>query len=164
MHLPDIKFHGTDGRCASLVDNYGATQCDEEGEYERINQCFIGGVVKSRVTRFDEDRDASVSFPNNIPIWKFRFLHPAQNPPGNLAAMLDALDTTCGNMIAMEAPGAFIINEEADDPACWQRVNELLELGISSTTCAEYYADPPAQSAPNIHGIHLEFDECRGEF
>ena len=108
------------------------------------------GVVKTRVTRFDENRGSSVLFPNGVPIWEFKYFHPERpvDYSGPNAYNPQGLEGTCFNSMVNELPdgtptniyqGAFILNERADNPGCWDRVQNILTRGVTSETCARYY-------------------------
>ena len=87
------------------------------------------GMVKARVTRFDESRGSSILFPNGVPLWEFRYGHP-DRPAGDPEDMsnlynLVGLDTTCRTSMVADPPGlppgptnvysgAFIMNERLE--------------------------------------------------
>ena len=111
------------------------------------------GMVKVRVTRFDEERDpALLMFPNGTPIWDFRMLHPARR---NIVEDVSTLFVTCQSQMATDpvpdnwfSPtyeydfygGAFMLNElTVDNQQCWNKVHNLLAKGVTTETCAQYY-------------------------
>ena len=117
-------------------------RCYELEDYE--------GSVKFRTTRYDEERASGVfNFPNGVPIWNFRTLHP--KAPGGLSASAGGLGAACaGSFIKVFDDGsstqgiyddAFILNGLRDDggnAACWNLANNLLTGGVVTETCAKY--------------------------
>ncbi len=164
--LPTIKSY-TKGflgikRCFSEGDAFGRYNgCDSKGEYDEPDRCFLGGTVKSQVIRWDEDKDLQLKFANGINIWKFQFHHPKhpQPVPGVNDLTIDCLPMS-------GAEGAFMLSREPE-PAdtlkyknCWARANELLEHGIMSRSCAEYFFHPESPM-----GFNLKFVDCgSGDF
>ncbi len=170
------------------------------------------GIVKTRVTRFDERRDSSMlSFANGVPIWQFKYAHPERPvdytttniynpatelgvcgdsminefPPGNwlgnplcIAACgpepvcaagcaVDPDPPMCESLCPRDPPcvtlcgqpfyqGAFILNEEIDDPECWRSVHNILTRGVTSETCAQYYWQGGMR-----HGMNFKFVPCK---
>lgn len=155
-------------RCWALGDSfdtfaYGQTNqwCNEKKEYDDLSpggrpSCFSGGTTKARVIRYDEERDANLmTFANKIPIWRFVSYHPLRGSAGDLVGqMVDA----CGN----PAAGAFILNSPNENTACWEAVARLLERGVMSHSCAEYYFHPPGSGMTG--GFSLKFVKCDPDF
>lgn len=144
-------------RCFSLVDvfdKYGG--CDEKKDYGKAQRCFKGGVVKSQVIRWDENQK-ELTFPGGFNLWQFIFHHPLV-PTGVPSA--NDLDTICPSL--PEAPGAFMLNrapDDSEDQQCWDKVNKILEHGVQSRACAEYY-----YHSQTPKGFNLKFANCQGEF
>ncbi len=134
------------------------TNGDEDSFWGDIEfrDCFFldeaqnDGVVKARVTRFDEERDANnLKFPGGLSIWNFKSNHPSREAKfGSIAS--DIIAANCTDFM-VDGPnpvpadrdiykGAFILNEETfDNQECWRAMNEHLSRGITSETCAQYY-------------------------
>jgi len=148
-----------------------------------VKRCYqlvdTDGMVKMRVTRYDEDRDPSnLSFPNGVPIWDFRMFHPnrsgAYSDTTNLeidcqsSMLTDPPDDPINPLYPYDHYGqAFILNERiypldpygrAPNGTCWERVNNLLSRGITSETCAQYYFVDSGEGL----GMNFEFVECPG--
>lgn len=136
-----------------------------------LKRCFemadTDGMVKARITRFDENRGSSVLFPNGVPLWQFRYFHPERPAVDTLVG----LGGTCANATVTELPdgtptgiynGAFILNEllgpgppcsscnlndgyclstceKPGNTSCWNRVQNILTQGVTTETCAKYY-------------------------
>ncbi len=160
----------------TYTKNWGLERCYEMADTE--------GMVKARVTRYDEDRDATrITFPNGVPIWDFRTQHPDRDTKDSF---LTTLGEDCvGSMIPdppvpLSVPcdpstaqntctytyfnGAFLLNEfinsgdsqgRRDNISCWRHVNSLLTKGITSETCARYYFHGGGNS-----GMGIEFVPC----
>jgi len=163
--LPTIKTY-TKGflglkRCFSLGDAFGKPGCDDEDNYNDPDKCFLGGTVKARVVRWDEDKNP-LYFPNLLSLWRFTFHHPlvASGVPS-----ANGLESICPSMPSGEAPGAFMLNHapgNGDPPEyqlCWDKVNAILEHGVMSQACAQYYYH---QRTPR--GFDLKFAPCTGPF
>jgi len=83
--------------------------------YELVN---TDGIVKFRVTRFDEAPDSTGSgiiFPNGQPLWRFSYAHPNADR-GDVSAA--TLGTTCDSIMITDPAvppetfkGAFLMNE-----------------------------------------------------
>jgi len=153
-------------KCYTLGDSFdqysdGApnSACDEPGEYHEGSNarvCFRGGAVKSRVIRYDEDKDALLTFANKVPIWRFIAHHADRDSitPERITQLEAACDP--GNQ------GAFMINDVADPPeitACYNIVRHFLYRGVMSKTCAEYFFH---QEDP--YGFNVKFSRCSDEF
>lgn len=94
------------------------------------------GMVKVRVTRFDESKGSPILFPNGVPLWEFRYDHPDRpagdsEDPGNPYNLV-GLDSSCRTSTIRQLPdgpatdiylGAFIMNERLepspDPPTCF---------------------------------------------
>jgi len=145
-------------RCFSLGDVFDKySGCDEKKDYGKARHCFKGGVVKAQVIRWDENQQ-QLTFPGKFNLWKFIFNHPLA--PGGVPSAND-LDTICPHLD--EAPGAFMLNrapDDSDDHQCWDKANRLLEHGVMSRACAEYYYHDKTPK-----GFNLKFSNCPpGEF
>jgi len=145
-------------RCFSLGDVFDKSDdCNEKSDYSKARHCFKGGVVKAQVIRWDENQQ-QLTFPGKFNLWKFIFNHPLA--PGGVPSAND-LDTICPSL--PEAPGAFMLNrppDDSEDHRCWDKVNRLLEHGVSSRACAEYY-----YHSQTPKGFNLKFANCPpGEF
>jgi len=152
----------------------GMTRCYALTDYN--------GVIKTTVTRWDEDHDP-LAFANHLPIWRAVF-----HKPGTSDTPVQSLDTACAGSVTPESPtfsgwnaigvnpntltalinigtdnsslkaleGAFMFNA---DPAggsgaqCWSAVNTLLGRGVSSKTCAQYYGGSGAH-------MQIRFTPC----
>ncbi|HQP10305.1 MAG TPA: hypothetical protein PKV41_02840, partial [Candidatus Omnitrophota bacterium] len=124
-----------------------------------LRRCYYltntDGVVKFRVTRFDQDKTSNpILFPNGIPIWRFksnnplRMLDPFVHNPSDLTALCDRDKV----MLPGEGPadvvakykGAFMLNSydvvaDANAEECWDLAHALLSVGAVNETCAQYY-------------------------
>ncbi len=136
-------------RVKSYTKDWGLKRC-----YKLVN---TDGMVKARVTRYDEERDASsITFPNGIPIWNYRMFHPERGGNSVTTAYLkvNCLNATipdpgsCPFCTYSNYGGAFMMNEYINvlDPlgrpmnvVCWNQSNALLTKGVSSEACAVYY-------------------------
>lgn len=139
----------------------GMTRCFALTDY--------AGTTKVNVSRWDEEHDNTVSFANSVALWKAKFSKPGSSSgsvekldsacagvsgeTGDLTgwkklgintstveALTNAhMDSNTSRALA----GAFMLNgqPEAGSPgeACWNAVAALLEQGVSTRTCAQYY-------------------------
>jgi hypothetical protein len=145
-------------RIKTYTKNWGMTRC-----YELIN---TDGLVKFRVTRYDEERDSGLlSFPNGVPLWKPRSAHPQRSltpsgggdpdmfkadnlggdcGPSTITKFVDGQPTTFAGFPAGIYQGAFIVEDLIPRPdpnqneRCWNSVHHLLSRGVTSETCARY--------------------------
>ena len=135
-------------RVRTYTKNWGTKRC-----YELTN---TEGVVKFRVTRFDEDdRKGNLTFPNGIPIWDFKFFHPARYDKN---INIKALGASCASVTLSDPlglpggvtdiyKGAFIMNRLIPDgqpdanQSCWEAANNILKMGVTSERCAQYTFD-----------------------
>ena len=124
-----------------------------------MQKCFKGGTVKSKVVRYDEDKDVTLSFFNNVEIWKYRFMHPRKGTTPWLDISTEGFLNPCKSMIDPNAPGAFMINKPEDNPFCWAAVDGLLKRGVMSRACGEYFFHG---SEPR--GFSLKFAPCDKNF
>lgn len=145
---PDQKQTGHDDPWPTII------RVDQPGFWGDINvrDCFVldheDGVVKMRVTRFDEERDASsLKFPAGLPIWNFKSNHPSR-PADAGSSIADDIKNYCDDEFMVDGPlghediykGAFILNSyDPQHPDCWNQMNKHLSRGITSETCAKYY-------------------------
>ncbi|GEM_PF-3229119 len=107
--------------------------------FMNMKRCYFmtntTGMVKTRITRFDENRGSSILFPNGVPLWEFRYFHPNRpidyNDPLNPYDPQDLLGACAGSVVPDPPPllgpetnlyrGAFILNERLTpslDPGC----------------------------------------------
>ncbi len=120
------------------------------------------GRVAAKITRWDQDRQAGVSFANKFPIWKLMFSKPG-SPVRDWDRINDDLNRYCGegrddndgNAVGLSKAtldaliregitsadkknlrNAFMINVKSG--ACWDVVKDLLPSGISSQACMRY--------------------------
>ncbi|MDO8579979.1 MAG: hypothetical protein Q7S13_00695 [Candidatus Omnitrophota bacterium] len=154
------------------TENWGSKRC-----YELI---YTDGVVKARVSRWDETRASdTLYFPNKLPIWKFKsFTNVREGQGGPITTGANGLENTCAPQMLVGPKnnkkdyGAFLMNEpvltgEVDfnnDPLppntnCWNRSVELLSQGVSTETCAEYFF-----SGNPTEGMHIRFVKCKEPF
>lgn len=148
--------------------------------YELFN---TDGIVKFRVTRFDEaprSQAGGLFFPNGQPIWKFRFFHPGDTREDvsarTLGSTCDPIMIQDDNSIypaALVPPetfkGAFIMNQRigtsgggeiGNNYDCWNRAHFLLaNSGVMSETCAQYY-----YKGGDHRGLTFSFIDCPGGF
>jgi len=159
-------------QCFALVDSRdyfgdGAPneQCNASNEYDKAQSCYVGGTAKARVVRYDEDRDL-FNFANQSPLWRFQFFRPASGAaPQGLVARMEA---ACGQGSSdpnspqqSEAPGAFMLNDRKQtNDACMSAVGELLERGVTSYSCAEYFYRQNREPGQN-RGFGIKFVRCR---
>ncbi len=148
-------------RCYSLGDAfhlYGG--CDSSDDYSNARKCFLGATVKSQVIRWDEDKDTTIKLPTGLDVWRYKFRHPSVT---SSIPSPNTLDVVCKDVISKEAPEAFMINRRTDSPACWDYVNAILEHGVMSRTCAEYFFhNGSGGSGPDRtqRGFSLKFVSC----
>lgn len=143
------------------------------------------GVVKMRVVRWDQERDtAGLYFPNGELIWDFKFYHPGRVLSIPNKDIDNTIKAACSNMYYYDTfitgddavnvqnvfDEAFILNQRdeaafrlgttAGDTAvkCWNLTNDLLQAGISSETCAQYYFHDTAGSEGE--GFTFKFVPC----
>jgi len=173
--LPYVKTYTEDldtRRCYALGDSFNVDGCcDEVSEYtHEPGSCFRGGVVKSRVIRWDQDRDFVMKFANAVPIWKFIFHHPGVTSNTDPNVAIGALETSC----AGAANGSFMLNgdrevgcsppscipNDAANTACSNAARTLLQRGVMSKTCAEYFWHDQGQYS---RGFSVKFSsgECK---
>ena len=137
------------GQQTSLTDQE-IPSAPTETKWLELWRCYnlvnYSGVVKIRVTRYDQTR-GTVLFPNGQPIWRFRYDRPGVSsvesalndlsncpslpPPENMSLPQAYSSNPYG--------GAFLLNDSTDSPSCWSTASNILRAGISSETCAEYY-------------------------
>ena len=126
--------------------------------YELVN---TDGLVKFRVTRYDEEMDSALlTFPNGAPIWKPRSAHPYRPVTDagfdafqlggycNSSSVLEFADGTLTTQFAGFPQGiyqgAFIMEkfigagQPGENYRCWNLAHNLLSRGMSSETCAQY--------------------------
>lgn len=138
----------------------GTSRC-----YELVN---TNGIVKYRVTRFDQDRDptsGNSKFPSGQKIWDFRFFNPLRGKGDVSNLGIACQDRVIPNPPPSELPvaassekifgGAFLLNKSDDSPGCWQKANELLSHGASTEVCAQYYFH-----MGNPKGMSHQFIKC----
>ncbi|OGX32830.1 MAG: hypothetical protein A2787_05475 [Omnitrophica WOR_2 bacterium RIFCSPHIGHO2_01_FULL_48_9] len=130
------------------------------------------GVVKARVTRYDEDRDPrNLIFPMGERIWDFKFSHPGAPRASNVGGRItqDCLGPAhCPNQPLHkclelqdppEAKGAFLIGQKDEifgvSETCWETINDILRSGVVSETCAEYYLKDGGNT-----GFYIKFIKC----
>ncbi|VAX38283.1 hypothetical protein MNBD_UNCLBAC01-1584 [hydrothermal vent metagenome] len=143
----------------------------------KTKRCYqienTSGMVKVRVTRFDEELDKSrLKFPGGQRIWDFLSYHPKRT--SSLTASqknLTALYGQCSGLM-LKAPtevvpgyfkGAFIMSKRINDGSaddnnnCWRRANELLTIGVTSESCAQYFLGGGGDMA-------MQFVDCPANF
>lgn len=147
-------------RVKTYTKNWGIERC-----YELVN---TNGIVKFRVTRFDEDRDPNpnpTKFPGGQKLWDYRYFNPLRGR-GNVGN----LDDTCFEASLQDPPGlpaeakdiykgAFLMNRPQNDPDCWAKANELLSKGASTELCAQYY-----YHGGDHKGMSHNFIKCRKDW
>lgn len=131
------------------------------------------GIVKARVTRFDEDRDPrSLVFPMGEKIWDFRFAHPGAPSVSNVNDDItrECLGQSTGlELPSPEAKGAFIIGQQLEyrnknylpTAQCWKTINRILRSGVVSETCAEYYLRDGKIAGYGPTGFFIKFVPCK---
>ncbi len=174
---PDPAFPTVKTSVSGFMDT---TRC-----YELEN---TDGLVKFRVTRWDEDRDSNlITFPGGIPIWQFHLPeHPARGKGtiGNTTAA--GLYTACKDQFyqppsAISIPAqykdvfgrAFLLSERIDgsdgvDPSigrtvnipCWQKAVDLVSQGVMTEVCAQYYYHENGLAK----GMSFKFVPCPDKF
>jgi hypothetical protein len=146
------------------------------------------GIVKLKVTRWDEDADQSaLTFPNRTPVWNSRGHHPQRGaagvpedeapPSGTISEWIESkcppMSDHEGQTISGIYRGAFMVNKPEDymyvdkdgnagslsvkNEECWTQAELILEKGMISSTCAQYFGHE-GQSA----GFSLKFIDCLG--
>jgi len=132
------------------------------------------GSVKARVARFDEDRQGgTLKFPMGETIWTPKFSNPFTSAPVLVGGSIinEAINFSCFDSLnnpdldpvlpnpAVEpaARRAIMLNRNEDDPPCWLQLNNLLQRGVYTETCANYYFK---DSGPG-EGFHLKFIPCQ---
>lgn len=163
-------------RCYALGDSFdtyadgsGNDSCDEKSEYDDAKSCFRGGVAKSRVTRWDEDKANVFKFANAIPIWRFIFHRPNVVPalPTEVDQIVadDVGNPSCKSLLY---DGAFMINRSdvgssLAERNCWAVIKPFLQQGVMSQTCSEYFFhDTPGPGGSR--GFNVTFAKCYGPF
>ncbi len=178
-------------RCYTLLDSYAypESHCDDDNlsGFDAAKDCFQGGRVKSRVITYDQDRDLSLKFANNVPLWKFIFRHPAQQ--GSTAADIAAIETYCDK----SEDGSFMINndgvstpadplgggafswgfdqtcnqlsgryvvEKSNCSPCFDAASRLLKKGVMSDTCADYSFRQNRWPFSFSNGFQVHFVPC----
>lgn len=148
-------------RVRTYTENWNTTRCYELDNYQ--------GMVKFRVTRWDQKRaSSSFFFPNGVPIWRFRI--PSLRPELDDTA-IDSILSSCAGKTITAFPdstwttiyaGAFILNKKiadgspSDNATCWDGLHELLARGVSSETCAWYLWNDGDNK-----GMTFKFINCR---
>lgn len=145
-------------RVKTYTKNWGLERC-----YELVN---TDGIVKFRVTRFDEDWDKrTTKFSTGQKIWDYRFFNPLRGRGyvGNLgdtcfeASLSDPSGLPAG--VKDIYKGAFLMNRPENDPDCWTKANELLSKGASTELCAQYY-----YHGGDHKGMSHNFIKCRKDW
>lgn len=142
-----------------------------KGGFLNRQRCYglwdTNGITIARVTRYDEDHDSpGARLGNSQLLWKFRFTNPGVL---SNAVPANVLSTDCRHPASYDngvspstrlaLDGAFMINNIPSkdpnvSPACWDMVNDLLDRGVQTTTCARYYYDS------EVNHMSLKFTEC----
>jgi hypothetical protein len=146
-------------RCTSLVDFIGLSAppegtdtCNEEYDYQRPGRCFQGGLVKSMVARWDENKDLTLTLANRVPVFRFISHHPERGPA--TLGMVTTMVTECADEGA--TAGAFMLNRRtAGNESCWMAAHLLLERGVMTRSCAQYF---PHMNRP--YGFNMKFVNC----
>ena len=142
--------------------------------------------VKARVIRWDEESPASgfVTFPGGMQLWKLRLGHPDFTAVGATTNLVVNTPTPCFDQVdplLQDTPWeeAFMLNEPpvldpilcvGGTPAeisycqCWKKVHELLNFGVASDTCAEYYLGNASSAYNPVNAFRLRFVECDENF
>jgi len=97
-----------------------------------------------------------LKFPNNIAIWRFLFHHPERSSVD--PSFLNACERI-GGYNGPGPEGAFMLNGAETNPGCWSAANALLQQGVATQTCAEYYYHSTGK-----RGFNLKFVNCGGWF
>ena len=120
------------------------------------------GVVKARVTRFDEDRDpGNLIFPMGEKIWDFKFFHPGARPASQVDQRITQDCLGPGNLIEhAKATGAFMISQRVENRQCWKTVNDILRSGVVSEKCTEYYVRDADIVGSGPTGFFIKFVKC----
>lgn len=136
------------------------------------------GMVKTRVIRYDQDKDLrGLVFPGGQQIWKSRLSNPNETSPADPTG----LRTTCESLLDPDLNtwlrtvgdpnarlgAAFMLNQKPDIAAqgtptpegdyadCWVRVHQaLISHGVQSEACANYYF------AGDSEGFRVKFVPC----
>ncbi len=127
------------------------------------------GLVKMRVTRWDEDRDpSSLKFPNGQSIWNFQNRNPDRK---SVKLDPDLINTTCPwlpnpKTVTVSPPiyyGAFMLNRPGNSTSqtatCWKLANGLLANGVMEETCAQYY-----DHKGRVKGFGFKFVSCPNDW
>lgn len=164
-------------RCWSMVDSLDYDDhCNDESDYAHdARACMRGGTVKSRVIRWDQDRDFMMKFANNVPIWNFMFHHPGVRSTQSPQAAIQALETSCANNNTIDyfmynggrdcdpnnpPPPPAVCENTANQDACYNAARNLLQRGVMSKTCAEYFFHQ-VEGLPVSVGFSVKFaDHC----
>ncbi len=147
-------------RVKTYTKNWGIERC-----YELVN---TDGMVKFRVTRFDEDRDPNpnpTKFPGGQKLWDYRYFNPLRG-----RGTVGNLEGTCFEASIQDPPGlpakakdiykgAFLMNRPQNDPDCWEKANDLLSKGASTELCAQYYYHGGSNK-----GLSHNFIKCRKDW
>ena len=145
----------------------GMTRC-----YELI---ATEGMVKARVTRYDENKDPGrMLFANGAPIWDIRFFHPDRGAANvNIwGACNRQADPQLLNLPATGTPTpwarAFMLNKPPGTgdvlyDTCWNEAAIALDHGTKSETCAQYYFGT-ASGNFGPEGMRLKFVPCDATF
>lgn len=125
------------------------------------------GIVKMRVTRFDEDRDKSeIRLPTGQKLWDYRYFHPDRESEDLTGLASGGAGSSCNNLVLKGPPGhediyqgAFMMNKRIDEgdlanSDCWDRVNEILDSGVMSEICAQYFV------RENDESMGFQFIKC----
>lgn len=191
------------GRCDRACHDEGQRKRNKNKKFpwvEGSSHGFLGskicytlvdreGIVKVRVTRWDEDPGVGASFANGKRLWNPKFSHPAKEDAKTGSG---GLLGSCEPFFLRQYPppnnkeipwapfdGAFLMNERIErdlydlteipeeerylyrtNEACWDAAENLLSQGVMSETCAKYFWHFD-NSAGKHAGMSLKFIKCK---
>ncbi len=142
----------------------GMTRCYELTDHT--------GKVYATATRWDEDHYFPIYFANKFLLWQATFNKPGS--PVETGDVSTDIDTACGNLKGLGLndktknalrdhtdmnttdekkifSDAFMLNQPGGE--CWELANRLLNKGVSSQTCAQYFL--------NGNHIDIKFVKCQ---
>ncbi|MEI6437116.1 MAG: hypothetical protein WCO69_00025 [Candidatus Omnitrophota bacterium] len=160
-----INERGGDNSKACYAKQFPWIKTEKRGETTRCYELADGvGCVKTRITRWDEDRlSKTLSFLNNLELWTILSGHPAYDnrptKPKDLEACFNRDKVVVGGL-TYYIPNSFMVNKDEDytnryGMDCADAVASAVRRGFVTEVCAKYYAYQPDSS------MRMKFINCK---
>lgn len=130
----------------------GSDSCHNLESYKDVKRCFMGGMTKARVVRYDEGGSA-LNWATNLNFWRMRSENINATATAGNPDHIDGPQGKCQAIMNLGAhsalpdagksygiAGAFILNAPSPyNQECYNLMLQLLRKGIQSESCAEYF-------------------------